>query len=116
VSVSRRLVIFIAMFALFVQSITLMAPGIATGQAPLDHLMLHAQATDHHHHDDHSLHQEDRGESAQHSHADGGLFNFILPSGPAMAVLTSSARHVDVTNASFPRPILDGPYKPPRQA
>lgn len=105
------------MLALFVQGLAISAPsGMAGRSVPFEHLMLHAQAAEHHHHDDHSLHIEDRGDSAQHSHIDVGACSFILPTSTTADVVPVNAVRLSAEPADLPRPVLDGPYKPPRSA
>lgn len=47
------------------------------------HMLVHAQALDHHHHDDHTLHLEDDGSEPPHQHANQAAQLPGLP--PAMA-------------------------------
>ncbi len=73
-AVSRRLLSFLLLIVFLCQSLPVLASqGIAQRSLEIEHVTLHWQDTDHHHHDDRSLHVEDTDDDAQHVHADAGV-------------------------------------------
>lgn len=115
--VIRSFVPMLAILALLVQVFTNIWPGALPGQvAPFEHVKLHAQSADHHHHEDQSVHVEDADSSAQHSHAGEGAFNCIVAeSTPAVVDAAPSAWAVR-NDAPNPRLAPNGLFRPPRHA
>lgn len=81
-----RLFAFVLMTALFLQSAAAFGPAKAAQRAgDIEHLMVHCQDVEHHHHADNSLHLDDDG-SAKHSHYDysNGSAALVNASNPAL--------------------------------
>jgi hypothetical protein len=108
----------VVLIALVLQSWAGLTPmGVAQNAQAFAHTLVHAQARNHHHHDDASLHIEQASDEAGHVHADDGLQH--------SALLPAEAR-----TAPFPQPrvdgafaavalasiYLEGPLRPPRAA
>ena len=112
----RKLLALLLLFSVFWSSLS--AAGCFTtterGREP-GHVVLHWQDSDHHHHDDGSLHAEDSGGTAQHQHADSAA----NPSGLVAAGLPCLRMPCGVTPSMTaelppPSPTLEGPLRPPR--
>ena len=80
----------------------------------LNHLLVHSQDTNHHHHVDNALHMDDEGGSVQHQHADYSSSN--------NAILIALYSVVADVNAMVPpetksdlwlSATLEGPLRPP---
>lgn len=109
-----RLFAFVLLAALFLQSATSFGPEtIAQRTGDIEHLMVHYQEADHHHHSDSSLHMEDDG-SAQHSHYDYGNSSaaFVNAPNPALIDLGASSL-VEARPALWISATIDGLLRPP---
>jgi hypothetical protein len=108
----------VVLIALVLQSWAGLTPmGVAQNAQAFAHTLAHAQARNHSHHEDGSLHMEQATDEAGHLHADDGLQH--------CALLPAETR-----TATFPRPrvagafagvaltsiYLEGPLRPPRAA
>lgn len=115
-SVSRRLLSFLLLIAFLCQSLPVLSTqGVAQRSQEIEHVTLHWQETEHHHHDDLSLHVEDSADSAQHDHADAG-FNAacLLTVGWALRPRLVPTSPEVLVQALGPMPFLDGPLRPPK--
>ena len=73
-----RLFAFVLLAAFFLQSAVAFGPATAAQRAvDLEHLIVHCQDADHHHHSDSGLHMDDGG-SAPHSHPDSSSSSAAL--------------------------------------
>lgn len=103
------------MFVMLWQALIWVTPMGQTRQVQeVENLVAHAQAVDHHHHDDHSLHVDDSAESQFHHHAHeavepAGLLPVLVeglfvthPGAPPTA-------HLALWASAF----LQGPLRPP---
>lgn len=79
---------FVLLAALFLQSAAALGPAtVAQRAGEIEHLIVHYQDANHHHHSDSSLHIDDDG-AMQHSHPD---FN----NNPAALVNMHNAAHME---------------------
>lgn len=104
------------LFAILWQTLAMVGPmSIAAKSMAYEHAILHMHASDHHHHDDGSLHLETLDTAPSHLHADTGYSGYgILPDAIAqdlMAPLAGPGAEPATGGAS---PCLDGPLRPPR--
>ena len=105
------------LLAILWQSLVMVGPVTVSdrGQA-YEHAVLHAQAADHHHHDDLSVHLESADGAAQHLHADGGFNN---PAWLPVAGFEPSAAQllapIDRTRAAAASADLDRLLRPPKR-
>lgn len=80
----------------------------------LEHLIVHGQDANHHHHSDNALHMDDDGGPAQHVHADTGNSSVaLLTSQQSAAADVRSMSPPDKTYAVWISPTLEGPLRPP---
>jgi hypothetical protein len=102
--------------AILWQSLCVLSPLSAVERAEeFGHLAMHAQSTDHHHHEDRSVHQEDSGDTSQHLHVDGGLNQTgLLVMGWPNLVTLKPLSPAEVASARVPSPDLEGLLRPPR--
>jgi hypothetical protein len=114
--VTHRLLSFILLIAFVCQSLpVLSAQAVGERSQQIEHVMLHGQDTDHHHHDDQSLHVEDSAQSAQHQHADTGISTACLPTVGWGAIFRLLPVSPDASvQAPGATPFLDGPLRPPQ--
>ena len=110
-----RLVAFVLLAALLLQSTTAFGPAtIAQRAGDIEHLMVHCQDAVHHHHSDNSLHMDDDG-SAKHSHYDysnssAAIVNWLNP-----ALMDSGASSlVEARHALWISATADGLLRPPK--
>lgn len=83
----------------------------------LAHLLVHAEALDHHHHQDQSLHVDDDGSEPPHQHAQPALqLPGLLPSMTLAAGERLPAVLVPGAPAGHPPVFLEGLLRPPRPA
>lgn len=104
------------LFAILWQTLAMVSPmSIAAKSMEYEHAILHTQVSDHHHHDDGSLHLEALDASPSHLHADTGYSGSgILPGAIAQELMAPLAGPgTDAANGG-PSPYLDGPLRPPR--
>ena len=80
----------------------------------LQHLIVHGQDVNHHHHMDNALQMDDDGGPVQHMHADTGNSSAALLASqqPALADV-GSISPPDMTYAVWLSPTLEGPLRPP---
>ncbi len=94
--------------------------GAAMRSQDMGHMLLHAQDSGHHHHDDASLHVEDAIEDdrpAQHQHADSGMGSAcLLTLGWAALPRWLPISPDPWVGAPGTTPFLDGPLRPPQTA
>ena len=89
---------------------------VALRASELEHMAVHCQDAQHHHHADQALHMDDDDVAGQHLHADAGtntagLLTTMLP---AMARIRSMSLP-ETTHAIWLSPTLEGPLRPPMQ-
>jgi hypothetical protein len=112
------LIAFLALSVLF-QALASAAPGLGVNAAEgLAHAVLHWEKVSHHHHDgDGAVHEDDSDESSRHLLADIALNVVALPSSAQVAPPAAAApRIASGSTREIPRPVLDGPPRPPRIA
>lgn len=80
----------------------------------LEHLIVHCQDANHHHHADNALHMDDDGGPVQHLHADSGNSSAALLTSlhPSLANVRSMSPP-DTSYAIWLSPTLEGPLRPP---
>ena len=82
----------------------------------INHMLVHGQASNHHHHADETLHLDEDIGVVQHLHADSGAgSSAILSSSPASPSKAKSASPPTLTPVIWRAPFLDGPMRPPMQ-
>jgi hypothetical protein len=112
----RRLVAIILLAAISWPFLSTLTPMSTEKQViELTNIVVHGQGTDHHHHDDQSLHIDESGGAPQHIHADSELksMGVLLVGRSSVAPIGSVAPRIDV-NAFAPTVDLDGPLRPAR--
>lgn len=115
---SSRLLSFLLLIIFLCQSLPVLSTqGLAQQSLDIQHGTLHWQDTEHHHHDDQSLHVEDSSDPAQHAHADAGLNTLCL----LTAGWSAMPRQLPVSpevlvEALGPTLVLDVPLQPPKAA
>jgi hypothetical protein len=89
--------------------------GVAQKAQEFAHAVTHAQAANHHHHDDGSLHLEPASQEPAHQHADEGMqLSALLPAAaPALPDLRPTAVGWTAA-AALASVFLEGPLRPPR--
>ena len=110
----HRLFAFVLLAALFVQSAAAFGPVIvAQRSADIEHVMVHGQDTNHHHHSDASLHIDDEG-NVQHSHPDysSGSAALLYQPNPPLTVPGVPSR-VEARPALWHSATVDGLLRPP---
>lgn len=111
----RKALSFLLILSLFWQSVAI-AGVCATAEAEkIAHVVLHWQDSDHHHHDDGTLHSDESGGTVQHMHADStnnipGLLTLGWDKMPALG----SGGPAVLAELPFPSPFLQGLLRPPR--
>lgn len=105
------------------QSLGMFASVAVTQQAgKLEHLMVHCQDADHHHHADNALHMDDHADDMgadgdgplQHLHADSGTNTMgLLMSFQAAVATVRSMSAPETRHALWRSPTLEGPLRPP---
>ena len=89
---------------------------VAQRAGELEHMAVHCQDAQHHHHADQALHMDDDGAGLQHLHADAGtntagLLTTVIP---ALARIRSMSPP-ETTHAIWLSLTLEGPLRPPMQ-
>ena len=112
-----RLRAVLMLLAILWQSLVMVGPlAVSDRGQEFEHAVLHAQAADHHHHDDLSVHVENADGAAQHLHADGGFNN---PAWLPVAGFEPSAAQllapIDRTRAAAASSDLDRLLRPPKR-
>jgi hypothetical protein len=116
--VSHRLLSFLLLIVFLCQSLpVLSSQGIAERSLEIEHVTLHWQDTEHHHHDDQALHIEDSVDDTQHEHPDAGLNTTCLVTAGwgEIAQLLPISPDVSVRALGLAL-FLDGPLRPPKAA
>ncbi|MRD49598.1 hypothetical protein GHT07_20185 [Caenimonas koreensis DSM 17982] len=115
---SRRLLSFLLLIAFLCQSLPVLnSQGVAERSQQFEHITLHWQDTEHHHHDDLSLHVEDSDDASQHEHADAGFNTACLLTAGWGEIAKMQPLSPDVAvRAPGPTPLLDGLLRPPKAA
>ncbi|HPU08906.1 hypothetical protein [Ectopseudomonas oleovorans] len=113
---SRRLLSFLLLIAFLCQSLpVLSSQGIAERSLEVEHVTLHWQDTEHHHHDDQSLHIEDSADDAQHEHADAGFNTTCLVTAGWGEIARLLPISPDVSVQALGLALfLDSPLRPPK--
>ncbi len=89
--------------------------GVAQKAQEFAHAVAHAQAANHHHHDDGALHLEQTSEESAHQHADEGIQLAALLPNAAAALPDLRPTAVGWTAAAALASVfLEGPLRPPR--
>ena len=109
-----RLFAFILLAALFLQSAVAFGPVTAAQQSgDIEHLIVHCQDADHHHHSDSSLHMDADG-SAPHSHPDYGSSSAALVNADNPARMDRGASFLGETLTTlWISATVDGLLRPP---
>ena len=114
---SRSLRAFILLAVLLWQSMAMLGQvTVAQRAGELEHLAVHSQDANHHHHADHALHMDDEDGLVQHLHADSGtnatgLLNSLQPS----LAHSRSMSPLEASHVIWRSPTLEGPLRPPMQ-
>lgn len=89
---------------------------VAQRVSETEHLAVHSQDSNHHHHADLALHMDDDGGAVQHLHADSGTSTAGLLTSlqPAIAVI-ASIPPPETNHAIWLSLTLEGPLRPPMQ-
>jgi hypothetical protein len=110
-----RLFAFVLLAALFLQSAAAFGPAtIAQRTGDIEHLMVHCQDADHHHHADSSLHMDDDG-AVQHSHPDYSNSSAALVNVHNPALMDSGASSLAEAQPDlWISATVDGLLRPPK--
>ena len=114
---SRSLRALILLVVLLWQSMAMLGPvTVAQRAGELEHLAVHSQDTNHHHHADHALHMEDDDSLVQHLHADSGTntAGLLTSLAPVVARIRSMSPP-ETSHVIWRSPTLEGPLRPPMQ-
>jgi len=99
------------------QSVSMLGAWSVSQQVEdLEHLIVHCQDANHHHHADNALHMDDDGGPVQHLHADSGtgtaaLLNSLNPTLAEVRSVSPPESKPD----SWLSATLEGPLRPPMQ-
>ena len=89
--------------------------GVSQQGAGLEHLLVHSQDANHHHHVDNALHMDDDGGSVQHQHADSSSSTSAILVALNSVVLDINAMSMPYTKATlWLSATLEGPLRPPK--
>ena len=112
---SRRLCSLLLLIALLWQSVGMLSPFTVAQHAQLmDHVVVHVQDVDHHHHADQSPHMEASKSIDAHQHADEGLTPAGLwPSAALQVPRLPPAGLAAVAAQPYIPPSLEGLLRPP---
>jgi hypothetical protein len=106
------------LFAVLVwQSLAMLSSfSISQRAYELDHLTVHVEEANHHHHEDQSLHIDVEENSAQHFHADSGSSSnaLLMAALPGLADKASMSLPLSPTDPWLSAS-LDGLLRPPQQ-
>lgn len=113
---TQRLRALILLAALLWQSLGMLGTFSVNQRAgEFEHLTIHVQEADHHHHADHSLHMDVDESNMQHFHADAGSGgNGLLASTSTNLFDLSAMRLPDAPASLWLSPTLEGPLRPPQ--
>lgn len=113
----RRLRALLMLLAMLWQCLAMAGPlaPLQAGQG-LEHTLLHSQATDHHHHDDASIHLQEADGTLPHQHAEGS-FNTLgcLPSAWFSGGTFRPVAPVERAKPLAPSVDLEGLLRPPQR-
>ena len=114
---SRRPVVFLVLLAFLWQAMAAFGSVTVTQVAgDINHMLVHGQATNHHHHADDTLQLDDDAGLVQHVHADSGAgSSAILSSAQAAPGKNKLASPPAMNPVIWRAPFLDGPLRPPMQ-
>jgi hypothetical protein len=114
---SRSLRAFILLAVLLWQSMAMVGSmTVAQRASELEHLAVHSQDANHHHHADHALHMDDDDGLVQHLHADSGTnATGLLTSLQLSLAHSRSMSPLEASLAIWRSPTLEGPLRPPMQ-
>lgn len=106
----------ILLMAILWQSISVLTPmAMAERAVALEHVALHGQDIEHHHHYDKAPHTEDAGGTSNHLFADieSNSTGLLATGLHNVAVIGPLSRSLHMENFGFP-PNLEGLLRPPR--
>lgn len=114
---SRSLRALILLAVLLWQSMAMLGSmTVAQRAGELEHLAVHNQDVNHHHHADHALHMDDDDGLVQHLHADSGTnATGLLTSLQPSLVHSRSMSPFEASHVIWHSPTLEGPLRPPMQ-
>lgn len=117
----RRIRAILLLLAIIFQALTLLSPlTVAERAVRLEHIALHSQDANHHHHDDvQAVHMDEADGTdgaVQHVHADAG-FNTagLLTTGWATVATVRPLSPSNTVKSLGPSPHLEGPLRPPQR-
>lgn len=112
---SRSFRAFLLLAVLLWQSLAMLGPvTVAQRAGELEHMVVHNQDANHHHHADQALHMEDDDGAVQHLHADSGATTTgLLTSSPHSFIGTLSKSPPETSHPIWRSHTLDGPLRPP---
>ncbi|MGE0099047.1 MAG: hypothetical protein AB7S86_11950 [Hydrogenophaga sp.] len=105
------------LLALLWQGLFAVTPyGLDLKADKMAHAVVHAEAVNHHHHDDRSLHLDEAADDASHQHVHEG----VQPAGLLPSLMLRLAERLPAAPAAvagFPVPtvFLEGPLRPPQR-
>jgi hypothetical protein len=104
------------LLALILQTVSMLSPyGVALRTDETAHYVVHTQNTDHHHHDDLSVHFEDTMAADSHQHTPSGLQSFgLISTAFAQASIAPSLVPSFGNLPLYVQPWIDGWLRPPR--
>ena len=114
---SRSLRALILLAVLLWQSMAMLGSmTVAQRAGELEHLAVHSQDVNHHHHADHALHMDDDNGLVQHLHADSGTnATGLLTSLQPSLAHSRSMSPLEASHVIWRSPTLEGPLRPPMQ-
>ncbi|MEY4266926.1 MAG: hypothetical protein RIS90_1461 [Pseudomonadota bacterium] len=113
---TQRLLAFVLLAALLLQAAAAFGPApVAQRAGDIEHMLVHSQDADHHHHADSSLHIED-GVGVQHSHPDYSSSTAALMNADCPALVDSgSSSLAEAATTLWISATVDRPLRPPTQ-
>ena len=117
VGVQKQLRALLLLAVLLGQSMVMLSSWpVAQRASELEHLIVHFQDTNHHHHADSALHMDDDGGAVKHMHPDSGASSAGLLTSPQPALGNARSLSPPEFNLSiWLSATLEGPLKPPKQ-
>lgn len=85
------------------------------GAATLEHALAHGAASEHHHHDDFSVHVEDAGTATTHVHMDDGALAAVMPFESARLIPVRPLSPAALAAQGYRSTEPEGLFRPPRQ-
>jgi hypothetical protein len=111
----RKVLSLLLILSVFWQSVAIAGVCATAATEEVAHAVLHWQDSDHHHHDDGSLHVDDSSGTIQHMHADStNNIPGLLTAGWDTVPAIRSAGPAALAELPFPSPLLQGLLRPPR--